>query len=79
MSKTIFLEDVEGKLHGYCERYWRNGELWWKGVMVNNEAYGYIEGHSVVGHSWTGYFFKGDKISRDNKEGCCYIWNRVVI
>jgi len=81
MSKDILPVNKEGKWDGYCENYWDGGSLNWKGVYVNGEAYGYFESYRRYGiqDDYTAYWLKNVKVSYDNKEGYCYIWNKYVV
>jgi len=71
----------KGERHGYFEIYFC-GQLRCKGVFVNGKDYGYFECYdedgSVAG-DYTGYFFDGNKISDNNEEGHCLIWDKVVV
>ena len=80
MNKDILPTNKEG-FHGYCEWYWSNGQLGWKGTCSNGFKYGYQEQYrrdGSVNKDWVGYFLDDNRISKDNKEGYCYIWNRQI-
>jgi len=82
MSKDIESKNEAGKLHGYCEYYFSNGQLMWKGVMVNGSRYSYHEDYNSDGSAfkdWTGYYIGGHRVSSDNEEGCCYIWCKEAV
>jgi hypothetical protein len=81
--KDILPEDENGDWHGYCESYWNNGNLIWRGVIFHGIWYGYFDEYNEDGsvdEEGTGYWLSGrcrnDRISRNNVEGFCYIWNR---
>jgi antitoxin component YwqK of YwqJK toxin-antitoxin module len=46
----INLYNAKGKAHGYWERYWDNGKLWYKGNFVDGIRHG----------SWERYHENGD-------------------
>jgi len=82
MPKEIEPRNKEGLRHGYWEvhssRNW--GEWGWKGVQVNNRAYGYQEWYNEndgVNEDWTGYYIDDSKVSDNNDEGYCIIWNKL--
>jgi antitoxin component YwqK of YwqJK toxin-antitoxin module len=84
--KDILPKDKNGELHGYCEKYHENGELWYKGVYIRGMAYGYIATYNrdgSVDDYFTGYYPDGvlarDFISKNNPEGYCYTWNREIL
>jgi len=82
MSKDIVPENEEGNLHGYCEAYWENGKLMWKGVQINGWAYGYHEAYNLDGgvdEYGTGYWMNGYKASDDNEIGYCLIWCKDIV
>jgi len=81
-KKDITPRNEKGKLHGYCESYWDNGQLCWKGVIVNGKMYGYHEAYSHDGRvygDFAGYFVENEKASNGNKEGYCIIWYKAVL
>lgn len=81
-DKSIMPMDSRGKYHGYCEQYYDHGELFWKGVRIHGKNYGYFKCYSPSGNLdgvHTGYYLEADRISGDNIEGYCYIWNRVAV
>ncbi len=43
MKKNITSYNEKGEAHGYWERYWDNGQLWFKGNYVNGKQHGYFE------------------------------------
>jgi len=76
--EDILPKNEDGRLHGYCEEYWGNGNLNWKGVMVRGKMYGYRECYvwdGGISEYRTGYWMN-NKISDDNEEGYCYIWDK---
>jgi len=79
MSKDILPRNKESKWHGYCEIYYSDGRLCWRGVWVNGLRCGYIERYDMNGSlnkNHTGCFVNGEKLSDDNPRGYCYIWNK---
>jgi len=81
-DKDIIPVNEEGKLHGYCEKYWITGQLLRKGVYANGKLYGYYEWchrDGVIDKDWSGYFLGGIKVSDTNKEGYCLIWLKVIV
>jgi len=76
--KDITPRNNKGKLHGYCEFYYDDGKLIWKGVCVNEKRYGYntYSFDGVIDKYGTGYWSNDTRISSDNKEGYCYVWNK---
>ena len=71
-----------GQNHGYCEGYYSDGQLEWKGVCVNGNGYGYLDGYHEDGsihESYIGYYFEGCRLSKDNADGDCYIWGTVAV
>jgi len=76
--KDIRPKNDEGNLHGYCKSYWRSGKLMWSGVRVNGGKYGYCEYYydGAIDKYCTGYFLDDARLSADNKEGYCIIWNK---
>jgi len=81
MSKSILPENNKGELHGYCESYYSDGQLWWKGVFVNGYRHGYCEFYwdGNVNKKYTGYFLGANLISNDNEKGYCYIWCKGIV
>jgi len=81
MSKDIKID--YGNEMEYEEAYFSNGKLYCKGVFVDGNCYGYHVGYNEDGSVydyWTGYFLgSGYRISIDNKEGYCFIWDKVVV
>jgi len=84
MSENTEPINDKGDWHGYCERYFRNGQLMWKGFCIDGCVYGYYECYDEYGSlskDSTGYYLAGDasvnKISNDNNKGYCYIWDNV--
>jgi len=68
-----------GFWHGYCKEYHDNGQLMWEGVCVNGGRCGYFESYwsdGSVDKYWTGYWMNGNRISDNNKQGYCYIWDK---
>ena len=79
MNKDILPENSKGEYHGYCKEYWDNGELFWKGVMINGREYGYgdmYDGDGTIDENETGYWMNGKIVSVNNEDGNCYIWNK---
>jgi hypothetical protein len=83
VSKDIELVDENGEWHGYCERYHDDDSLMWKGLIIHGHWYGWHEEYDKSGDVFeegTGYWLGGGeyeyRISADNEEGYCYIWNR---
>jgi hypothetical protein len=76
--KDIKPRDEDGKLHGYCEKYWDNGKLDWKGACSRHFWFGYIQvfNNNTNRSGRSGYFLDGFKVTKDNKEGLCYTWNK---
>jgi len=78
--KDILPENAEGEFNGYCESYhFLSDGLWWKGVMVNGNLYGYYHKYNSDGSFndyWSGYFLNDEHISTNNEEGYCYIWDK---
>jgi len=82
MVKDILPVDDNGQFHGYCEVYFKNGQLWWNGVRVNGKRYGYREWYDDDGsicEGLTGYFLDDRHISTDNEKGYCFIWDKAVL
>jgi len=80
--KDIIPTNKEGNWDGYCKGYWSSGKLWHKGVWVNGKRYGYHVEYWASGSvkdDGTGYFLDHKKVSRHNKKGYCYIWERKEI
>jgi len=67
----------------YREVYYSdNGQLDWKGVMINSKTYGYHEDYNYDGDMFkngAGYFLNNKKVSDTNDNGYCYIWNREAL
>ena len=42
-TKDITPYNDQDERHGYWERYWDNGQLWYKGNYVNGKQHGYWE------------------------------------
>ena len=85
MIKDILPEDESGHCHGYCEVY-MDGVLYWRGVRFHGYNQGYHESYDTDGtikDKTTGYYLGEDmyygRISIDNKEGYCYMWNRTEL
>jgi len=79
-SKDIEPKNKEGRWHGYCELYRHNGQLNWAGVMVNGENHGYFKYYDYDGSIdkyRNGYWMNHRIRDKYNKEGYCYIWNKV--
>jgi len=77
-SKDIVPRDEDGKRHGYIEKYYEHGGLFWKGVMFHGIAYGYCTGSGV--HRYVSSYYSDDvMISADNAEGYCYIWDKDIV
>jgi hypothetical protein len=77
--KDIVPTDEYGRLHGYCEEYYDDsGLLSWFGVCVHGRWCGYVEDYYFTGvlDIDTGYWINDCKISSDNAEGYCYVWNK---
>jgi len=82
MSKDIDPRNKEGLLNGYCEIYWDHSGLFWKGVMIDGDMYGYIESYKEDGsvhNYYTGYWINDVRVNSDNADGCCYIWCKEVV
>jgi len=84
MSKNIEPKNSKGLWHGYVETYHANGKLRWKGVYFTRNMYGYHANYWEDGKilDRSGYFLGGTwdhKVSDDNKEGYCYIWDREAL
>ena len=79
--KDIDPRNEGGYSHGYCKGYHSNGQLFWKGVYVNGQKYGYHDCYNDGGVSiyLTGYWLDGNKVSTDNADGNCIIWGRVEL
>jgi hypothetical protein len=63
--KDITPTDEYGRLHGYCEKYYDDGSLMWKGVSVDGYWRGYIENYYIKGNKvvdFTGYYSNGNYI-----------------
>ncbi len=43
MKKDITPYNEKGERHGYWEKYYLNGNLWYKGNYVNGNRHGYWE------------------------------------
>jgi len=59
MNKDILPKNKEGRPNGYCEKYYYDGSLWWRGVILNDRYFGYHEFYTSKGTvfiDWTGYF-----------------------
>jgi hypothetical protein len=70
---------MKAYVDGYNIKQWFNGHLIWRGMVNNGKLQGYITfGYSSgnIDKIRTGYYLNGDRISKENKSGCCYIWNR---
>jgi antitoxin component YwqK of YwqJK toxin-antitoxin module len=81
--KDIKSTDEHGQSHGYIEKHYANGRLWYKGAYDHGHVCGYYVEYCRYGkidNNYTGYYVKGkrafDKISVDNPEGVCIIWNK---
>ena len=62
-NKQINQSNSQGKAEGYWERYYSNGQLWYKGHYVNGYAEGYWEYYYVNGQlSFKGHYVKGEEI-----------------
>jgi hypothetical protein len=71
-KEDILPKDVDGNLHGYCEKYDYFGITTWRGSMVHNSKYGYHEFYeSETGEiikDKTGWYFENIKVEVDNPE-----------
>jgi len=79
MDKDIIPRNDKDERHGYCERCYDNGRLYYKGVYVNGNAHGYFEVYNRNGsidETYTGYRMSGEKVNRYNEEGYCYICDK---
>jgi len=80
MSKDIRINYDNGMY--YSEVYWDNGKLGWKGVFTSSGRLGYFEDYNKDGSvykDYAGYWMNSNKASDDNKEGYCYIWDKVAV
>jgi len=80
--KEIEQRNKAGQKHGYCEHYFINGQLAWKGAWVTARRYGYHVDYNFDGKAYrgsTGYYFNGKKASKTNEKGYCLIWGKVVL
>jgi hypothetical protein len=69
--------DSNGYWYGCCEIYYENGELDCKGVCFHGDRNGYFEDYDgIINKDYTGYYLNHIKISKDNKQGYCYTWNK---
>jgi antitoxin component YwqK of YwqJK toxin-antitoxin module len=76
--KDILPKDKNGRYYGLCKMHCRNGQLDFKGVYFNRGWYGYCQKYVDDGSAdeyYTGYYMNGCLITKDNKQGYCYIWN----
>ena len=46
-SKSMTPVNTKGEPHGYWERYWGNGELFFKCIYHNGKEIGYDEQYSI--------------------------------
>jgi len=44
-KKDICPTDNKGRYHGYQERYYNNGKLWFRGKLIHGLVIGYVEWH----------------------------------
>jgi len=45
--KEIKPIDNKGKFHGYQERYYTNGKIWFRGKLIHGLVIGYSELHFI--------------------------------
>jgi len=48
-KKDIEPKDKRGRLHGYQQWYWTNGELKFRGKLIHYVEIGYQEWHNNIG------------------------------
>ena len=63
MKTKLNQTDAQGLRQGLWERYWPNGNLWWKGSYLNGKQTGLWEWHWSNGNLWyKGSFLNGKEI-----------------
>jgi len=79
MSEDVEIDHGNGMV--YHKGYYANDKLDWKGIRINGHWYGCIKSYNYEGglDDLTGYYLHDEKVSVDNKEGYCYIWDRDEI
>ena len=56
-DKNIIPTNDKGHAHGYCELFWDNGKLRYKGNFINGKPIGYSESYNINGNLILQVFF----------------------
>ena len=56
-NNNIMSFNEKNQLHGYYERYWYNGNLWYKGHYINGERTGFWEIYHINGEIYEEIFY----------------------
>jgi antitoxin component YwqK of YwqJK toxin-antitoxin module len=73
-NKDITPRNENGNRHGYCEIYYDNGNLWYKGTYVDGKPHGYWEGYYDNGN----LCYKGNHVA-GNRHGYWEEWYKNQI
>jgi len=78
-TKDVIPVNDKGQWHGYCKIYKDTGELLYKGLYINGNAYGCFKHYFSDGLILENYCLKNITVSNENKEGYCFIWSKEAV